>query len=100
MAFFFATQLYVYLMIPISAGLIGYITNVLAIKMMFYPIEFVGKRPVFGWQGIIPSKAQKLAEDVTIRIDGGASHSRVLAAIVPCHATVWRHEEVGGRPKE
>ncbi|MCB9641016.1 MAG: DUF445 family protein [Myxococcales bacterium] len=64
MAFFFATQLYVYLMIPISAGLIGYITNVLAIKMMFYPIEFVGKRPVFGWQGIIPSKAQKLAEDV------------------------------------
>jgi len=28
--------------------------------MTFYPIEYVGKRP-FGWQGIIPSKAHKMA---------------------------------------
>lgn len=28
--------------------------------MTFYPIEYVGKRP-FGWQGIIPSKADKMA---------------------------------------
>lgn len=52
-----------YLIIPLSAGVIGYVTNVLAIKMMFLPIEFVGKRPFLGWQGIIPSKAAKLAGD-------------------------------------
>ncbi|TNE45124.1 MAG: DUF445 family protein [Deltaproteobacteria bacterium] len=52
-----------YLIIPTSAGIIGYVTNVLAIKMMFLPIEFVGKRPFLGWQGIIPSKAAKLAGD-------------------------------------
>ena len=46
--------------IPISSGLVGWGTNVMAIKMTFYPIEFVGIRPV-GWQGIIPSKAKKMA---------------------------------------
>ena len=61
---FLAAQWYIYLMIPLSAGMIGYFTNVLAIKMMFFPIEFWGKKPFFGWQGIVPSKAQKLAEDV------------------------------------
>ena len=30
--------------------------------MTFYPIEFVGIKPVFGWQGIVPSKAAKMAE--------------------------------------
>ncbi len=64
MVMFLATQWYVYLMIPLSAGIIGYVTNVLAIKMMFFPLEFWGKKPFFGWQGIVPSKAQKLAEDV------------------------------------
>lgn len=47
--------------IPISSALVGWITNILAIKMTFYPLEFVGVRP-FGWQGIIPSKARKMAE--------------------------------------
>lgn len=46
--------------IPISSGLVGWGTNVMAIKMTFYPIEFVGIRPI-GWQGIIPSKATKMA---------------------------------------
>ncbi len=50
-----------YLSIPVIAALIGWVTNWLAIKMTFYPLEFVGKRPVFGWQGIIPSKARKMA---------------------------------------
>ncbi|MCU0445691.1 MAG: hypothetical protein MUE85_12330 [Microscillaceae bacterium] len=51
----------VFASIPISGGLIGWFTNWLAIKMTFYPIEFWGVRPI-GWQGIIPSKAQKMAE--------------------------------------
>lgn len=50
-----------YLSIPVIAALIGWITNWLAIKMTFYPLEFVGLRPIWGWQGIIPSKARKMA---------------------------------------
>ncbi|HEA51746.1 hypothetical protein LCGC14_1005400 [marine sediment metagenome] len=58
-----------YLSIPVIAALIGWITNWLAIKMTFYPLEFVGKPPLLGWQGIIPSKARKMASisvDTTI----------------------------------
>src|SRR5690554_3391368 len=29
--------------------------------MTFYPLEFIGKPPLLGWQGIIPSKARKMA---------------------------------------
>ncbi len=46
--------------IPISAALIGWITNMLAIWMTFYPLEFTGLGKV-GWQGIIPSQAKKMA---------------------------------------
>ncbi|MBX2840190.1 MAG: hypothetical protein KTR26_00350 [Flammeovirgaceae bacterium] len=49
------------LSIPITSGIVGWGTNVLALKMTFYPIEFVGIRPL-GWQGIIPSKVKKMAE--------------------------------------
>lgn len=48
--------------IPIIAGLVGWSTNWLAIKLTFYPINFVGLKPFLGWQGIIPSKAPKMAE--------------------------------------
>mgnify|MGYP007000240031 len=47
-----------YLSIPVIAALIGWSTNWLAIKMTFYPLEFIGKPPLLGWQGIIPSKAR------------------------------------------
>ena len=50
-----------YLSIPVIAAIIGWGTNWLAIKMTFYPIEFIGLSPYLGWQGIIPSKARKMA---------------------------------------
>ena len=50
------------LMIPIISAFVGYGTNFLAVKMMFYPLKFVGLPPIFGWQGIIPSKAEEMAE--------------------------------------
>lgn len=50
-----------YVSIPFIAGLIGWTTNWLAIKLTFLPLEFIGIRPFFGWQGIIPSKAKKMA---------------------------------------
>ena len=58
-----------YVSIPIVASLIGYGTNVLAIQMTFLPLEYFGVGEAFfhkwgfslGWQGIIPSKAEKMA---------------------------------------
>ena len=58
-----------YASIPIVAALIGYCTNVLAIQMTFLPLEYFGFGEAFfhkwglslGWQGIIPSKAEKMA---------------------------------------
>jgi uncharacterized membrane protein YheB (UPF0754 family) len=71
-------DIWVYLVIPITAAVIGWGTNVLALKMTFYPVDFIGVeadnnewfgiKPVgweglnkIGWQGIIPSKAGVMA---------------------------------------
>lgn len=54
-----------YLSIPIAAALIGYVTNWIGVKMLFYPIQMRGlvfhrweAQPLglFGWQGIVPAK--------------------------------------------
>lgn len=51
-----------YFAIPVVSGLVGWGTNALAIHMTFYPVEFVGIKPFLGWQGIVPSKAAKMAD--------------------------------------
>lgn len=51
-----------YASIPFVAAVIGWITNRVAIQMTFRPLEFRGLRPFLGWQGIIPSKAVRMAE--------------------------------------
>lgn len=52
---------YLYVSMPFVAAAIGYVTKIVAIKMMFQPIEFMGIRPYFGWQGIVPRKAATMA---------------------------------------
>lgn len=68
MAFEFAW--WQYLLVPFIDGFVGYITNVLALYMTMAPLEYVGipiyrfkNQPfgIFGWQGIIPTKARKMA---------------------------------------
>lgn len=50
------------LFMPVTYGFIGWLTNVVALKMMFYPLNFVGVFPPYlGWQGIVPRKATGLA---------------------------------------
>ncbi len=79
------------LLIPVIAGAIGYVTNWVAVKMLFYPVHFVGFRIPglgllnsylpkrirqipgvahggLGWQGIIPSRAAKMG---SIAVDKG-----------------------------
>ena len=50
------------LSIPLISALVGWSTNYLAVKMMFYPLKLVGIPPVFGWQGLIPAKRKQMAE--------------------------------------
>lgn len=53
---------WIYLSLPFVSAVIGYVTKVVAIRMMFHPIEFVGlKRPWLGWQGIVPRHAERMA---------------------------------------
>ena len=59
----FDFPLWTYLLIPVSCGVIGYVTNVAAVKMMFYPIHFKGIPPFLGWRGIIPSNAVALVKN-------------------------------------
>ena len=47
--------------IPFTSGFIGWFTNMVALKMTFYPIKFWGIPPFLGWQGIIPRKSYKMA---------------------------------------
>jgi len=57
-----------YASIPLCAGIIGWFTNWVAIKMTFYPLDFWGiklGRLKLGWQGIVPSKAPKMASIAT-----------------------------------
>ena len=58
---------FVYVSMPFIAAIIGFVTKIVAIQMMFRPIEFVGLgvtvagRKILGWQGIIPRRASTMA---------------------------------------
>lgn len=58
--FFSQVDFWKFAAIPVSSALVGWGTNVLALKMTFYPLDFIGVGKI-GWQGIIPSKAAAMA---------------------------------------
>ncbi len=85
--------------LPFISAIIGWGTNVLALKMTFYPLEFIGFKiqgikaigwsgfPPIGWQGIIPSKAESMASKATDMIttkliDVEDQFARISPAIV------------------
>jgi len=49
-----------YWLIPVISAFVGWGTNWLAIQLTLWPVEYVGKRP-FGWQGVVPAHAGKMA---------------------------------------
>jgi uncharacterized membrane protein YheB (UPF0754 family) len=57
----FKEHWWLYMSMPIIASIIGYATKIVAIKMMFEPLEFLGIKPFLGWQGIIPRKAVQMS---------------------------------------
>lgn len=50
----------VIVVMPFVAAVIGYVTKLAAIRMMFRPIEFVGVRPFLGWQGVVPRNSARM----------------------------------------
>lgn len=84
-------------LIPFTYGFVGWVTNWVALKMTFYPLEFWGIRPFLGWQGIIPRKAHKMAsksvdviterlmnvEEVFSRVDPAEVEKRLMPNIEP-----------------
>ena len=56
-----ADHWYIDFSIPVVAAIIGYVTKLVAIRMMFQPIEFIGVKPYLGWQGIVPRRAARMA---------------------------------------
>jgi hypothetical protein len=64
----FAVNHWTYLTIPLISALVGYGTNSLAVKMMMYPIDYVGEGPL-GWQGVVPTSAKQ-----DLPHPGGAEH--------------------------
>ena len=51
---------FIYLSMPLIAAFVGYTTKLVALQMLYRPIEFVGIGP-FGWQGVVPRRAGKTA---------------------------------------
>lgn len=97
------------LLIPVFAGVIGYGTNWLAIKMMFAPVDFWGIKlpftlkgiPLIGWQGIIPAKAAKMG---SITVDTGLSKLGTMSEfyqvmepdVLAAHIVKTSREEIHG----
>ncbi|CAJ1423201.1 unnamed protein product, partial [Effrenium voratum] len=66
----FRASMLAYVTIPVVAAIVGYGTNWVGVKMIFYPIEFLGlnirrwpETPLgfIGWQGIVPCKTGKMS---------------------------------------
>ncbi|RZS43480.1 uncharacterized membrane protein YheB (UPF0754 family) [Herbihabitans rhizosphaerae] len=57
----FQANWWIYLSMPVMAAVIGYVTKLLAVQMMFKPLEFKGIPPYLGWQGMLPRRAPKMA---------------------------------------
>lgn len=51
---------WVVLLIPVFAGLVGWITNVAAVWLLFHPVDFRGIPPYLGWQGVIPGASRRM----------------------------------------
>jgi uncharacterized membrane protein YheB (UPF0754 family) len=78
---------YLYLSMPFVAAAIGYVTKLLAIRMMFQPTEFMGVGPI-GWQGVVPRNAQRMASIATeMMLTRLISQQEIIARLDPRRIT-------------
>mmetsp|Transcript_18918 Transcript_18918/g.39204 ORF Transcript_18918/g.39204 Transcript_18918/m.39204 type:complete len:521 (+) Transcript_18918:247-1809(+) len=68
-----------YATIPAVAAFVGLSTNWMGVKMLFYPIDYKGtswwRAPgvpygVFGWEGVVPCKTEKMADRLVHIVTG------------------------------
>jgi uncharacterized membrane protein YheB (UPF0754 family) len=52
-------NLFIYLSMPFVAAFVGWSTKIVAIEMLYQPVEVKGIGPI-GWQGIVPRRAGKV----------------------------------------
>jgi uncharacterized membrane protein YheB (UPF0754 family) len=55
----FSVNWLIYLSMPLVAAFVGWSTKIVALEMIYRPLEFRGVGP-FGWQGIVPRRAGKV----------------------------------------
>ncbi|MCB9555028.1 MAG: DUF445 family protein [Deltaproteobacteria bacterium] len=60
--------LLILLTIPLITGVIGWVTNWAAVKMIFYPLKYIGIGPI-GWQSIVAKQSTKFAMGVADVVD-------------------------------
>ncbi|MBQ7725071.1 MAG: DUF445 family protein [Lachnospiraceae bacterium] len=66
---------------PVVAGIIGYVTNALAIKMLFRPYEalYIGRFHVPFTPGIIPSQRKRIAASIGQVVSEQFLNSEILS---------------------
>lgn len=55
----FGINWYIYVSMPLIAAFVGWSTKIVAMEMIYRPLEFKGIGPI-GWQGIVPRRAGKV----------------------------------------
>jgi uncharacterized membrane protein YheB (UPF0754 family) len=92
---FFGDHMFLLLLMPLIGGFIGWVTKVLAIEMMFRPLEFKGIGPI-GWQGQIPRRASKFGSQTADMLLGNVIDPAELIDKIDPEALLAQLDEVLG----
>jgi uncharacterized membrane protein YheB (UPF0754 family) len=83
----------IYASMPLLAAFIGYTTKLIAIEMMFRPVEFVGKPPLLGWQGIVPRNVGRIGSiSVNLLLGRLINPNQIMARMDPEELLKQLHE--------
>jgi uncharacterized membrane protein YheB (UPF0754 family) len=86
----------IYVSMPLVAAFVGWSTKIVALEMLYRPVEFKGIGPI-GWQGIVPRRAGKVGsktielltanllnpEELLDRIDAGEAVEALRGPLLP-----------------
>ena len=92
----FGVNWVIYVSMPLVAAFVGWSTKIVALEMLYRPVEFKGIGPI-GWQGIVPRRAGKVGsktielltanllnpEELLDRIDAGEAVDALRGPLLP-----------------
>ncbi|MCK9250476.1 MAG: hypothetical protein M0P31_16060 [Solirubrobacteraceae bacterium] len=85
---------WIYVLLPFACAFVGWSTKLVAVEMMFRPMEFRGwKDPWLGWQGQIPRRVAKMAGIATETVFGSILKPQDLLDQIDPDAMVRELEE-------